>query len=131
MHQRIKSVLGEVEPFDETLFPPVTKPCEHEKVIGEVDDPWLRKTFALARMYSREQAQLKLDASFSASAEHDPRIAELDNIVDMLMEIFWHGVRYDLQDWIAPELGVRANWKIVKSEVHDKMKTALRNLFGQ
>ncbi len=130
MPEYLKQLLDEVERFESNLFPPHNEPGIGEREIGEVTDPWMRNVYAVAQMNAREMEQLKLDDRFSHE-DHSVRIAQLDQRVDCLMEMFWLCARKQCHCWETSSVGLRKDWKIVSSEAQDKVKSVLRKLFEE
>jgi hypothetical protein len=113
-------LLAEVDSFDETLFPPHDEVEKDETVKGTLS-PWLKKACAYARYFYKQSKLMVVEREYHSAedAAADQQIAEMKYKSDALMELVWACVRAELNLWAEPNVGIREEWKVIRSEVSD------------
>jgi hypothetical protein len=113
----LTDLLGEVDRFDETLFPPHDKLEEGDTKIGELS-PWLKKVFALARFCHKQAKLLGVERDYHSAedANGDDEVSELKYKSDLLMEILWAATRSEKNLWSAQIVSVKENWMVTRSQ---------------
>lgn len=134
-------LLGEIDGFDENMFPIHRAMDSGDKRLGELG-PWLRKVYALMRYYDREVKLLMVDREYSKpeQCQADCRLCEMKYKHQMLHAMLWACLRGDgirtndstVPLWEHACLGLRDDWTIVscKEESDSGMPGFLKNLLG-
>lgn len=114
-------LLGEVDTFDATLFPPSYKLEEGDRVLAVVEDPWLRKCYSLMRHYHRQMKFLAVDREYHSAEDvmADTEVGEMKYKYDTLNQILWASVRARYNAYHAESIGLREDWQLVESQPDD------------
>lgn len=130
------TMLAEVEAFDETLFAPTDPVAANEKIVGEVTESFLRKTYSLLRFYRRECEQSRVELNYIANDSPDrqrllERAVLTHKRADVLVELFWLCVREKFQLLAHPgTVGIRQGWIVVLAPESQNELPIFRHLFG-
>jgi len=127
-------LIGEIEQADAEMFQPPKKHLPTDKHIGDIEDSFMKKAFALMTFYSRERDQI------AAKLRYEPDNKELeieghkaDAKADLLKEFFWFTIRTKFECWHYKEIGVRAGWELVEGTTSDDTEPGpalLKKLLG-
>lgn len=114
----IEKLLAEVDSMDPTLAVTMGELEPHEEVLGVVHDEYLRKLFVMAHYYHREEARQKTEMQYEPSKEEREKLnlvrQRADAKGEILMDMFWLGVREQLGIWGVGAISVRDGYKIIK-----------------
>lgn len=112
----LDAILAEVEAADTEMFCP-KHPVDpkNETVMGNCDDPFIRRLWATSTFYRREAEHAKVDSKINgADIKYDSHFNRHDDIADMLRNMFWVLLRERHQLWDKGGIGIRSEWRIVK-----------------
>jgi hypothetical protein len=118
----LNQILAEVESADTEMFKP-NGPFnpKNETVIGECDDPLIRKIWSISQFYRREAEHAKVDAKINGTdIRYDGHFNKHDDISDLLHILFWVLLRSRHQLWAKGGIGIRSEWRIVKLKDDDE-----------
>ena len=124
-------LLAEVDAFDAVY--PSHDPVEKDETPRGKLTPWLVKAYSLSRYYHKQTRLLAIEHEY-ASIAADPEIAEMKYKCHVLMEITSCCIRAGLNLWTEPNVGVRENFTVIRSEDSDDedgFKKFLRSVFGK
>src|ERR1051326_7654627 len=125
MELQARSLLGdlltEIDQQDPLILSPRDKRCDHEKVIGTLDDIFLKKLFVFSMLEKREAERLTLESKY----EDDKEITKIKAQAcqhawryDALTKMFWYLVRTKYELFYTDGIGLRTNWEIVDTSNH-------------
>lgn len=112
-------LLAEVDGFDAVYQP--RDPIEKDETMRGTLTPWLQRAYSLARYYHKQIKLLTVEREYESveQAANDREIAEMKYKYDALMEIIWACVRAEFELWTEPNIGVRHNFTVIRSERKD------------
>ncbi len=133
--QQVPLLLAEVETSPTDMFCPREEMCnDHDKLIGVVDNEFLRKMYGCAQLHRREQKRTQLEISFEIDEQARTRLASTvlreRYMADWLMETFWFLLRLHTNYWEPTNIGLRAGWKFVAVSPEHEIADIVRRALG-
>jgi len=129
----LQTLLAETAETDPEMLPPTSPIDDGEKVIGTVDDDYIKRIFSLASFYRRESQRMQVDLqAIGDEPSNSPSFNQLKQKYETLQEIFWFLLRAHYNHW-GMGIGVRRNWKVVNTDGNksSKLPAVLRRLLEE
>jgi hypothetical protein len=121
----LRDLLTEVSLMDEEAFPPTLEVQPKEKLLGVVEDVWVRKLFATCTMHKREGERAKVECKYTdhsdgKNCEHAAVVNSHEYRADVCGKLFWTINNEHFRVWgDGGTLGLRKGWKIVWDDNDD------------